>query len=125
MTKYEKAIYDVVTASREHLTAGEIYKRIKGVLPKVVQATVYNNLNKLTESGFIRRISVEGMPDRYDAVHKHDHLVCSKCGKITDVSFDDITLPLQKQLGQGFLFYDLKVYYVCPECRAKAKSNEI
>ncbi len=119
MTKYERAIYEIVTFSREHLTASEVYKRLKSTMPKIAQATVYNNLNKLVEAGLIRKISIEGMPDRYDAVYKHDHLVCNQCGKLTDVSFADISSSLKKQIGQNFLFYDLKVYYVCPDCRKK------
>ena len=124
MTKYERAIYQIVTASREHLNAGEIYNRLRKLMPQVVQATVYNNLNKLTEAGLIRKISIEGMPDRYDAVYKHDHLVCNHCGKLTDISFNDISSSLKNQLGQDFLFYDLKVYYVCPDCRAKAEYDK-
>lgn len=124
MTKYEKAIYDIVAANHEHLMANQVYERLKDRYPKVVPATVYNNLNKLWESGFIRKISLEGMPDRYDSVHKHDHLVCQQCGKLIDVSFDDLTAPLRKQLGQDFLFYDLKVYYLCPECQAARNQND-
>ena len=84
----------------------------------MVPATVYNNLNKLWDSGLIRKVSIEGMPDRYDLAQKHDHLVCRHCGKIMDISFEDLTAPLRSQLGEDFLFYDLKVYYLCPECRA-------
>lgn len=120
MTKYERAIYQIVTSSRDHLNAAEIYKRLKSSMPQIVLATVYNNLNKLTDAGLIRKISADGMPDRYDSVYKHDHLVCNECGKMTDVTFDDITSSLKDQLGKDFLFYDLKVYYVCPDCRAKA-----
>ena len=118
MTKYEKAIYDIVSMSHAHLTANQVYERLRQTHPKVVLATVYNNLNKLWEAGLVRKISIEGMPDRYDSVQKHDHLVCKHCGKLMDVSFEDLTAPLRKQLGQDFFFYDLKVYYLCPECRA-------
>ena len=123
MTKYEKAVYDIVAASHEHLTVNQIYERLKDRYPKVVPATVYNNVNKLWESGLIRKVSIEGMPDRYDGVQKHDHLVCKKCGKIIDISFDDLTAPLRSQLGEDFLFYDLKVYYLCPECREEGKKK--
>ena len=85
----------------------------------MVLATVYNNVNKLWETGLIRKVSVEGMPDRYDTVQKHDHLVCKRCGKISDVSFEDLTAPLRRQLGEDFLFYDLKVFYLCRECRER------
>ena len=123
MTKYEKAIYDIVTTSHEHLTASQVYDRLKNRWPNVVPATVYNNLNKLWESGFIRKVSIEGMPDRFDSAQKHDHLVCKQCGKIMDISFEDLTAPLRSQLGEDFLFYDLKVYYLCPECRAAMRGE--
>lgn len=124
MTKYERAIYDIVRMSREHLTVHQIFERLKTYHPKVVLATVYNNLNKMWESGLVRKVSAEGMPDRYDIPQKHDHLVCKRCGKILDVSFEDLTAPLCSQLGQDFLFYDLKVYYLCPECRERENPSE-
>ena len=124
MTKYERAIYDIVRMSREHLTVHQIFERLKTDHPKVVLATVYNNLNKMWESGLVRKVSAEGMPDRYDIPQKHDHLVCKRCGKILDVSFEDLTAPLRSQLRQDFLFYDLKVYYLCLECREREKPSE-
>lgn len=118
MVKYERAIYDIVSASHEHLTVRQVYERLKVLYPQVVPATVYNNLNKLSESGYIRKVCIAGMPDRYDSVQKHDHLVCKQCGKLMDISFEDLTSTLRSQLGEDILFYDLKVYYLCPECRA-------
>lgn len=85
----------MVSVSRDNHSAGEIYKRRKGVMPRIVQATVYNNLRKLVEAGLIRKISIEGMPDRYDSVDRHDHLACTQCGKLTDVLFDDISSSLK------------------------------
>lgn len=119
MTKYEKAIYDIIQTSQEHLTVNQIFQKLRETCPKVVRATVYNNLNKLWLDGSVRKVSVEGMPDRYDTIQKHDHLICRQCGKISDISLDDLTGSLRSQLGQDFLFYDLKVYYLCPICRKR------
>lgn len=124
MTKYEKAIYDIICTSHEHLTANQIFEKLKESYSNVVLATVYNNLNKLWESGLIRKVSIEGMPDRYDTIQKHDHLVCKHCGKLIDVTFEDLTAPLRSQLGGDFLFYDLKVFYLCPACRGEEKLPE-
>ena len=118
MTKQRKLIVSIIQQSDKHLSAEEIYVQAKQQMPMIVLATVYNNLNKLWEAGLIRKVSIEGIPDRYDSAHKHDHLVCRHCGKIMDISFEDLTAPLRSQLGEDFLFYDLKVYYLCPECRA-------
>ena len=38
-----------------------------------------------------------------------------------DIAFEDLTYPLRSQLGQDFLYYDLKVYRLCPACREKLK----
>lgn len=123
MTKYEKAVFDLVRTSHAHLTAQQIYERLRITCPRVVLATVYNNLSKLCQSGLIRRISAEGMPDRYDTTQKHDHLICRKCGKILDVALADLTTPLRGQLGEDFLYYDLKVYYLCLECRRQESAG--
>lgn len=117
MTKYEKQIYDIVNTSCEHLTADQVYGKLQEIYPAVSRATVYNNLNKLCDIGMIRRVSLEDSPDRYDRIEKHDHLVCPKCGKLSDVCCDDLTQMLKKQFGEDFLSYDLKVFYICPECR--------
>lgn len=117
MTKYEKEIFAIINTSREHLTVEQIFHKLKETHPNVVLATVYNNLNRLLKTELIRRVSIEGMPDRYDRMKKHDHLVCRHCGKLADITFEDLTASLHEQLGEDFLYYDLKVYYLCPECR--------
>ena len=119
MTRYEKAIYELINTSHGHLTAGQVFEELKKSCPGVVPATVYNNLNKLWEAGLIRKFSTEGEPDRYDRTQKHDHLVCKGCGMVQDAAFEDLTAPLRSQLGEAFLFYDLKVYYLFPSCREK------
>lgn len=117
MTKYERAIYNMINSFGDHLTAGRIYENLKADYPGVALATVYNNLNNLCRENLIRKVSIEGMPDRYDTVCRHDHLVCRYCGKLVDIRFEDLTESLRGQLQDDFLFYDLKVYTICPDCR--------
>lgn len=123
VTKYEQEIYRQITQSSAHMTADQIFAAVKKLYPSVSLATIYNNLNKLCDTGMIRRISIEGSPDRYDRAVKHDHIVCRACGKLTDICFADLTDSLHRQFSEDFLFYDLKVYYLCPECRRKQESE--
>ncbi len=123
MTKYEKKIYEIVSGSREHMTAERVLEELKKTYPAVSRATVYNNLNKLCDVNLIHRISLEGQPERYDRISRHDHLVCQRCGRLSDVTFEDLTASLKGQLGEDFIYYDLKVFYVCPECRKKDGSE--
>lgn len=125
MSKYANLILDLINESNDHMTAEQIFLELKKTEPKVVLATVYNNLNALSSAERIRRVPMEGSPDRYDRIQKHDHLVCKGCGSLSDKSFADLTDHLEQQLGTGILSYDLKVFYLCPECRKKQKQEEI
>lgn len=119
MTKNAKQILEIINASNEHLSAEQIFFRLKESNPSVVLATVYNNLSTLYKQGLIRKISLEGLPDRYDNITRHDHLICRYCGKLSDILLDDLTEQLQKQLGVSMLSYDLKINYICEECSKK------
>ena len=117
MTKYAKAIYEIVEASRSHMTADQIFETLRKRYPSVVLATVYNNLNKLWEEGYIRKVAVEGQPDRYDRTERHDHLVCKVCGRLQDLELPDLIGQLQQQVDVPVLAYDLKLLYICEDCR--------
>ena len=116
MTQNGKLILDIVMNSNAHLTAEQIFLQLKQTAPKIVLSTVYNNLNTLCEQGMLRKISIEGSPDRYDKNTKHDHLVCKQCGALSDKTFADLTESLSAQLGEPILSYDLNI---CPLCRKK------
>ncbi len=115
--RYEEKILEIINASNEHLTAEQLFFKLKQMYPRVVLATVYNNLGNLHKTGKIRKISLEGCPDRFDKTVKHDHLVCRECGAISDVFLSDITEDIEKQTGIIIDSYDLKISYICPECK--------
>lgn len=89
----------------------------------MVLATVYNNLNRLWEEGRVRKVSVEGMADRYDRMVRHDHLVCRKCGRLLDVDLGDLTEQLEQKVGIPILSYDLKLMYLCEACRNESQEK--
>ncbi|MCR4676645.1 MAG: transcriptional repressor [Sphaerochaetaceae bacterium] len=121
MTSYSKEILDIINSSHDHLTAEQVFLKMKDTEPRIVLASVYNNLNRLCSEGLVRRLSVEGCPDRFDRTSRHDHLICSKCGKVSDIGLDDMTGAIERQLGVKILNYDLRVGYLCPECRVSDK----
>ena len=115
--RYAESILKVIEDSHSHMTAEQVFFQLKQQYPSVVLATVYNNLNSLQQQGRIRKISVEGYPDRYDKNPRHDHLVCRQCGALSDVHLSDLTAQLEAQMGFPIDGYDLKVQYLCPHCR--------
>ena len=120
MTTYAKKILELIEASDCHMTAEQVFHALRQVYPKVALATVYNNLNRLWEEGRIRKVSIEGMPDRYDRIQRHDHLVCRKCGKLMDIDLGDLTEQFEKTAGIPILSYDLKLHVLCEACREKS-----
>lgn len=124
VTKYAKKILEIVETSHSHMTAEQVFEALRQTYPKVVLATVYNNLTRLWEEDRIRKISVEGMPDRYDRIQRHDHLVCKGCGRLLDVDLGDLTRQLEQKAGIPILSYDLKLLYLCEECRKKRQPRQ-
>lgn len=123
MTKNARYILEIINNSTDHLTAEQIYLRLREKNEKAVLATVYNNLASLYEQNLIRKVCVEGYPDRYDKTVRHDHLVCKKCGKLSDITLEDLAEKLQKQIGVPMISYDLKINHICTECLAKEKEH--
>ena len=117
VTEHGKKILEIVESSHNHMTAEQIFEQLRQSCPRVVLATVYNNLNRLWKEDRIRKISMEGSPDRYDRIQRHDHLVCKRCGRLLDIDLGDLTAQLERQVGFPILAYDLKLLYLCEECR--------
>ena len=117
MAKYAEQILDLVLCSTEHPTAEQIFWQMKQKNPKIAQATVYNNLNALVAAGKLIRLPQPGSPDRYDNTTRHDHLICTRCGALTDFRFTDLTRDIESALGARIRSYDLRIHYVCPACR--------
>ena len=47
MTKNGKMILEIIRESEDHMTAEQIFMKAKEISPRIVLATVYNNLNSL------------------------------------------------------------------------------
>ncbi len=122
MTKNGELILNIINQSTCHPTAEQIYLELKKENSKAVLATVYNNLTTLVTEGKIKKLKVDDGPDRYDKLIRHDHLVCCRCGKISDYTFEDLTSKISKSLGIQIESYDLKINYVCDDCKNEFKN---
>ena len=118
MTKQRELIIEILKGSDRHLTADEIFFLAKLKMPSIAMATIYNNLNAMNEAGLINRLHIDGVADCFDKITEpHDHLLCDKCGKITDIKLPSLADTLEEQIGSEIEDYELTVHYVCPECR--------
>ena len=121
-------VLEAVNRLQCHATADEIYEDIAKEHPHISRATVYRNLNLLSETGDIRKIETPGGADRFDhQTHDHCHVRCEKCGRIFDVDMEYIT-GLEKGIrdSHGFAFtgYDILFRGICPDCQAGSEQSE-
>ena len=115
-------VLEAVNRLRCHATADEVYDAIVEQHPTVSRATVYRNLNRLSETGKIQKIEVPGGPDRFDhRRHAHYHAKCAKCGKVFDVDMDYIA-GLEEKIrdAHGFRITGHNIIFtgICPGCGA-------
>lgn len=118
-------VFEAVNKLQCHATADEIYEAIAKEHPNVSRATVYRNLNLLSEIGDIRKIEIPGGADRFDhRCHDHCHVKCEKCGRVFDVDMEYIT-DLEKNIkdDRGFSFtgYDILFRGICPDCQQSSE----
>lgn len=74
----------------EHLTAEEIYELVKTDWPDIGLATVYRNIQLLSELELIDRLNLDDGYTRYEVSdleagvnkHHHHHLICLECGGV-------------------------------------------
>ena len=78
-------------------------------------------LKMLEEKKLIRRITGDGLSDRYDSSYvPHGHLLCEICGKVWDFSIEGIDDLIKKEIKKSFTSYELKVRHICPKCKVKS-----
>lgn len=119
-------VFEAVNRLQCHATADEIYEDIVREHPHISRATVYRNLNMLSEAGEIRKLEMPGGADRFDHICRdHCHVRCEKCGRVFDVDMDFVA-GLEKNIrdSRGFEFtgYDIIFRGICPRCRDDLQS---
>ena len=84
-------------------------------------------MNRWVEYGFAQKKKFEGQPVLYEHRHlgkHHDHLICTKCGKITEFENAEIE-RLQSAVAtiHGFhiLQHKMEVYGLCCDCKQQRK----
>ncbi len=87
-TRQRQAVYDyLVQTGSHHPTAEEIYRCVRGEVPRISLATVYKALEALEACGLVTRLAAHGDGSaRFDArAEGHYHLRCLRTGHVEDL----------------------------------------
>ena len=108
--------------SQSHLTAGEIFERVRRRDPRIAYGTVYRTLHLLAEHGLIQELTFADQASRYDGrVERHDHVHCLECGVLLDVDVPVALMALHVAAEQSG--FDVSSHHTvfsgtCPDCRS-------
>ncbi len=121
-TAQRALVLDVVASSDQHLTAAEVYERVRAREPRVAYGTVYRSLHLLVQHGLIQELTFADQASRYDGrTERHDHVHCLACGVLIDV---DVPMALMArhvaEERSGFVISTHHTVFAgsCPTCRA-------
>lgn len=103
-TRQRDVILETFLAVPGHTTIDQLLFRVQQVNPGVGYATVYRTLKLFVDAGVAseRRFGDgQAQYERAEVDEHHDHLICSKCGKIFEFE-DDIIERRQELIAQQF-----------------------
>lgn len=119
-THQREIILDELGKCKSHPTADELYERIKKKLPRVSLATVYRNLEILSEAGVIKKLEISGRQKRFDwDPADHDHVYCIQCHRIDNIATAANTVPLIEPIqerGYQITGHRIEFFGLCPKC---------
>jgi Fur family transcriptional regulator, ferric uptake regulator len=121
-TRQRQLVLETVRARHDHPSADQIYIDARSQDERISRGTVYRNLSLLAENGDILHVKVPGA-DRYDCrTDFHYHLLCTGCGKVTDVPIgyrDELDGDVSRETGYLISRHRTVFEGLCPECRKK------
>ena len=126
MTNQREMILRELRKCQQHLSADELYDRVRQIMPRISLATVYRNLEILSEAGLIGKLEISGRQKRFDYdASDHDHIYCVVCHKVDNLTIERNNInvePLGTAAGYAITGYRVEIVGICPECQKKEKS---
>ena len=120
MTRQRRVILEEVKKNNCHPSADEVYERVRQRLPRISLATVYRNLEVLSELKQIQTIEHCGSQKRFDCnPENHYHIRCMRCDRVDDAPvclLDDLEDRLLQETGYQVLGHRLEFIGLCDHC---------
>jgi len=123
LTPQRLMVLEMIAESTDHISAEDIYERIKPRYPHINISTIYRTLELLKQLGLV---TVTDMGDGRITYHyadkgHHHHLICHQCGAKLELD-ESLLGPLKKTLMKECGFQaDLRHLAIFGRCRACQK----
>ena len=125
-TIQREVILEMLYNSDEHLTPEGLHHLIQEKHPDLNTgiATVYRTLSLLEDSEMVTSLSFGAQGKKYElgAKDHHDHIICTKCGSISEFVDEEIE-SRQKKIAEELSFvmqeHSMQIYGICKTCQTK------
>ena len=123
-TKQRELILQTFLEAQRHVTSEDLYQAVRAEHSNIGYTTVYRTMKLLVEAGLATERHFDDGITRYEIEHEHhDHLVCIKCGKITEFECEMIE-KTQNEIAESHGFEILRhrheLYGHCAACQGSA-----
>ena len=125
LTPQRRAVIQVVTSTRDHLTPTGIYEKMRRLHPGTGLVTIYRTLEILAELGLICEVHAGGNCRSYTigTQQHHHHLICTGCGIVVDFTghyLSELEENLSEESGFRIDGHLLEFVGLCRDCRKAA-----
>ncbi|KAA0232511.1 MAG: Transcriptional regulator PerR [Acidimicrobiales bacterium] len=120
VTPQRQCIFRVLYGNEAHPTAEVVYETAVAEMPTLSLKTVYQTLNDLADMGELHQLELGTGSARFDAnLDAHHHLVCDRCGQVSDVYGDFPEIRTGAAREQGFRITRTEVVFrgLCENCQ--------
>lgn len=129
-TSQRDAILAIFVEAGRHVSAEELYARVKKEHPGIGYATVYRTLRLFAEAGLAEEQRFDDGFTRFEYKNSsghHDHLICTRCGAIMEFENERIE-ALQHDVARRKKFkvlsHRLELYGLCERCQGNQAASK-
>ena len=120
ITSARRALVSALLSADRHVTADDLAEEVQRSHPDVHRSTIYRTLDALERLGVVDHVHLgHGRAVYHLADEVHQHLVCERCGGVTEVPdalFDDLAGALRARYGFTLRSNHFAVLGRCAAC---------
>lgn len=128
VTPQRLLVLEALATNGGHMTADAILRWTAERYPAINLATIYRTLDLLTSVGLVSQTDLGGGASEFEIVGDtlHHHLVCEKCGSVTEVD-DALLVPMRERLLRDYGFRasarHIGLFGVCKFCLSASRAH--
>lgn len=118
-------VIDTFLDTEAHVTVDELQQLLRARGYDLDREFVSRCMARMVRMGFAHETEFDQQPVRYEHRHlgrHHDHLICTKCGEITEFSdreLERLQLEIATRHGFYMLQHKMEIYGLCSRCLEK------